>query len=754
MPNAKPYPKTYRVQGIPSELTKDQSRELLREVLGANDELEVCSLGPNPYSTQRNTSQVATITLGQVPKSLQDGRDQWTFRIQANSPPNGENGTSSIKIDTHFLGFTPVNPVNGGPDHQVDCIAITGLSSHPFGSWKQRNGEFMWLRDCLPSDLEGARILLYGYNTNLLQSQAFQNIGDLAIAFSQAVRSIRQNNVRGVIPRPLVFISHSLGGVVLKKAIVHMRDGDETDRELFNSIYGVVFFGVPNQGIRIEHWLPMVKGQANENLIRDLGPHSTYLRTVHDEFRAAFSFPDYAILALYETEKTKVAKEEEPGKWTLSGNPEVLVPINSATDNPPMDQRQRYRIMPIKENHSDMVKFSSPYDEAYKVIVSQLKEFCEAATTVIQTRFAKEQGTPSDCGGWTLLHHAAFRGDENRLKELLGVQANVAHIERRDSTGRAPLHIAAHYGRDAAANALLNQGAYMDARNLSEQTPLHDAALKGHGSIAMLLVAQGADIEARDNEGRTPLYAAARWGHGTVVKLLADKGANKEARADGDWTPLHAAAWFGHESVVGLLIDGGANKDTTANDRRTPLHVAALNGHEAATAQLLSMGANREARTDARDTPLLIAAQHGRDTVARILLDKGADIEARNNEGRSPLYVAARGGHERVTGLLLSRGAHWDVTVRGGWTPLHAAAFYGHEAVSRVLAQCVSSTELRNEGGETALFTAASRGHDAIVRLLVERGADRKARDKNGVTPLKVAKLNRHEAVVSVLGRF
>jgi hypothetical protein len=87
-----------------------------------------------------------------------------------------------------------------------------------------------------------------------------------------------------------------------------MKDGDETDRELFNSIYGVVFFGVPNQGIRIEHWLPMVKGQANENLIRDLGPHSTYLRTVHDEFRGAFSFPDYAILAVYETEKSKVAK--------------------------------------------------------------------------------------------------------------------------------------------------------------------------------------------------------------------------------------------------------------------------------------------------------------------------------------------------------------------------------------------------------------------------------------------------------------
>ena len=92
----------------------------------------------------------------------------------------------------------------------------------------------MWLRDGLPHDLKGARVLVYGYNTNLLESQTFQNVDDIAIAFSESIRSIRIHNrvswvvrlwrlIGGsfrqgeVMPRPLVFISHSLGGVILKR---------------------------------------------------------------------------------------------------------------------------------------------------------------------------------------------------------------------------------------------------------------------------------------------------------------------------------------------------------------------------------------------------------------------------------------------------------------------------------------------------------------------------------------------------------
>jgi hypothetical protein len=100
--------------------------------------------------------------------------------------------------------------------------------------------------------------------------------------------------------------------LTVPKAIAQMKDGDEIDKENFKSTYGILFFGVPNQGIRIEHWLPMVKGRPNENLVRNLGPDSTYLRDLHVDFRAAFSFSDSVIVYIYETERTKVAKVGNP----------------------------------------------------------------------------------------------------------------------------------------------------------------------------------------------------------------------------------------------------------------------------------------------------------------------------------------------------------------------------------------------------------------------------------------------------------
>lgn len=59
-------------------------------------------------------------------------------------------------------------------------IAISGLGGHAFGSFKERDGEHMWLRDALPYDITGesgehvARIMIYGYESNLPNSESFK----------------------------------------------------------------------------------------------------------------------------------------------------------------------------------------------------------------------------------------------------------------------------------------------------------------------------------------------------------------------------------------------------------------------------------------------------------------------------------------------------------------------------------------------------------------------------------------------------
>lgn len=48
----------------------------------------------------------------------------------------------------------------------------------------------------------------------------------------------------------------------------------------------------------------------------------------------------------------------EDGKWKLSGDPEVLVDVSSATCG---SNHQH----PINRNHSEMVKYNNEYDELY-----------------------------------------------------------------------------------------------------------------------------------------------------------------------------------------------------------------------------------------------------------------------------------------------------------------------------------------------------------------------------------------------------
>ncbi|KAI9861034.1 MAG: hypothetical protein M1813_005463 [Trichoglossum hirsutum] len=718
----------FRVRGLPSVFNAEAIAVLLQSVLGCEaDSLTVNSLGLDPYS-EESVSQVATITLGRLPKCLEDRKNDWPLTVKAKNPADNLDICFSVTLDTHFMGFTPLNAAKDYCDYAIDCIAITGLGSHPFGSWKQRSGQHMWLRDSLPQDLNGVRILLYGYDTNLADSQTFQSIDDIAATFKQGIRN------------------ESLLAPI--KAILQMKSGDEIDKRNFNSIYGIIFFGVPNQGIKIEQWIPMVQGQPNENLIRDLGFDSTYLRRLHDTFRATFYFPDSVIVSIYETERTRMPREEQPGRWTRTGDLETLVPVISATDS--LFIGPRYYEWPIKQNHSDMVKFSNYHDENYRLISAQLQQFCLEAVGVVQSRFFRDRVRnmePTDSEGWTQLHLAVFHGHNDSIVQLIDTN----DCETPDTKGRTPLYIAAYYGQSVPARFLLDKGANKDTKNIREESALYAAASRGHERIVALLLDRGSIIDARDASGKGPLYAAARNAHPAIVRLLIERGADTEAKAIGGYTPLHVATWFGHETTVMLLLDKRADKEATDDFGRTPLHIATLHGHEEVAALLLRMGARTEAEDSRRCTPLHIAAHCGRDEIARQLVAKGAEKEARNDEKMTPLYVATREGNERMIKLLVQNGANLEAKKEGIWSPLHAAAWYGHGSALKVLVENGADIEIRNDKGETPLFVAARRGHEAAVRLLVDRGANISAKTKDKWTPRKAAERNGHKGVVILL---
>jgi hypothetical protein len=110
-------------------------------------------------------------------------------------------------------------------------VAIHGLDGHPTESWTA-NGK-LWLRDFLPDKIPHARIMSYGYDayTRNRQQLSDQTIYDHAEALVAALAARREEtNVRHdnshryyilltamqTQRRPIVFVAHSLGGIVLK----------------------------------------------------------------------------------------------------------------------------------------------------------------------------------------------------------------------------------------------------------------------------------------------------------------------------------------------------------------------------------------------------------------------------------------------------------------------------------------------------------------------------------------------------------
>jgi hypothetical protein len=81
-------------------------------------------------------------------------------------------------------------------------------------TWTDENGK-LWLRDFLPSQLPSARIMSFGYNSDTALSNSVTDIDGVANTLLFRLRGLRPLEVEK--KRPIVFISHSLGGIVVKK---------------------------------------------------------------------------------------------------------------------------------------------------------------------------------------------------------------------------------------------------------------------------------------------------------------------------------------------------------------------------------------------------------------------------------------------------------------------------------------------------------------------------------------------------------
>ncbi|KAH6641057.1 hypothetical protein F5144DRAFT_599720 [Chaetomium tenue] len=227
-------------------------------------------------------------------------------------------------------GFTELS--EGGPAPIADLVFVHGLQGHPEETWmygkkekeakptkpksrlskvftRKRHAEdrfdepacsvagtppVFWPLELLAKDFSNARVLTYGYDSrisNFFKGPANQSgIVAHGIALMRALEVERRSCRR----RPIIFLVHSLGGLILKQALGRSKNALSNQhglRDVFESTYATIFFGTPHRGSSYANMgvlardIAVIAGfDARDTILRSLEPDAEILTILSDEF--------------------------------------------------------------------------------------------------------------------------------------------------------------------------------------------------------------------------------------------------------------------------------------------------------------------------------------------------------------------------------------------------------------------------------------------------------------------------------------
>lgn len=198
-----------------------------------------------------------------------------------------------------------------GNETTVDVVAVHGLQGDAYKTWEHDDGS-LWLRDFLPADIPFARIMTFGYDSTVAFSKSVAKIEDKALELLNQISAKRSSSSLHIPPKPIVFVSHSLGGIVVKKALIiaHERSSDPEYKDILENTRAIAFLGVPHKGSDSAWWAAFaanaLKGASigsstNTALVSDLKKDSTTLANISKQFidRAR----ELLIYTFFETER-------------------------------------------------------------------------------------------------------------------------------------------------------------------------------------------------------------------------------------------------------------------------------------------------------------------------------------------------------------------------------------------------------------------------------------------------------------------
>ncbi|KAJ5702460.1 tetratricopeptide and DUF676 domain protein, partial [Penicillium malachiteum] len=265
-------------------------------------------------------------------------------------------------------------------------VLVHGLNGDAFSTWTvEKPKRCFWPGDLLPL-LPNARIMTFGYNANLFHESVDGRIAEFAECLLAERRTPRRG--RGYsrckfppalyphmaclthVTRPLIFICHSLGEIVVKR--VQMADmnlqalavahGRPIYRRISEMTRSIIFLATPHRGSNKANWaatagklLSFVKSpmRPKRTALEELQTFSNTLDDYNKDFVDISS--EYTIVSFYEKKPI--------------GTMGLIVEAWSAQ----METQNEQTRIAVVATHNDICKFESEDSREFQSLFKQLR---------------------------------------------------------------------------------------------------------------------------------------------------------------------------------------------------------------------------------------------------------------------------------------------------------------------------------------------------------------------------------------------
>ncbi|KAK6614958.1 hypothetical protein H4I95_00110 [Botrytis cinerea] len=469
---------------------------------------------------------------------------------------HSKSATTVVPIDTELtekfglfhLNPVPVLPKNGESPYRIDIVALHGIKGDAFRTWTEKNEDGvknMWLRDQLPNELPGARVFSFGYDANVLFSRGTGTIEDFATNLLEDL--VRERKDDSNQKRRIIFICHSMGGIVLKKALVKAVDNN-LYKNTFDSTSAILFLATPHMGsdetkipLSVANFangflsVPMrLSGRVRDDLIMPLARGSHILRDVQQTFKDRKLYEGILIASFQE-------------QVICAGLKGLIVDKESALLHIPAE-----RAVPIDRHHRNICRFSGPESKSYQRILGILKEYADEANSRIP-----EELTSEDKAVLSSIYYPELgqrrRNANNAYKDTCSwIFQNRSYLQWKD-TQRSLMWIK---GKPGAGKSTLMAYILSNFRHRDSRHLLLNFFFHGRG------VPLQRSPEGMYRELMYQLYSQASPIREKLRKSFAEKKASGQLDNDGVWSEeelkellFNAITWIAHSQPVVLFVD-------------------------------------------------------------------------------------------------------------------------------------------------------------------------------------------------------